>query len=94
MKEKKKEWKYIIVAFEYLLAYKENPMEYLEIMCDAILKKRGMDFEPEDVVYALEVANSSELDLSTLHPQPHSDAILREFFLALEATLKKRISNQ
>jgi hypothetical protein len=79
----------IIVGLEYLLQFKERPLDYVQIMADAIMQQRGIRFPPEDVVVALGALKCSDIDLSTLLPQPHSDATLREFFSALELRLSE-----
>jgi hypothetical protein len=83
------DWKHIIIGLEYLLQFKKRPLDHLEIMCDAIMQQRGLRFPPEDVVYALREMKRSNIDLSILLPQPHSDATLREFFSALEVRLNE-----
>jgi hypothetical protein len=83
------DWKHIIIGLEYLIQFKKRPLDHLEVMCDAIIEQRGLRFSPEDVVYALSEMKRSNLDLSTLLPQPHSDATLREFFNALEVRLNE-----
>ncbi|MBI3899002.1 MAG: hypothetical protein HY308_12005 [Gammaproteobacteria bacterium] len=81
------DWKFIIVGLEYLLQFQKQPMEYVDIMCDAIIQKRGMSFSVPETLAALSDVKKADVDIATLLPQPHSEATLREFFAALEAKL-------
>jgi hypothetical protein len=87
-------WKAVVVAIEYLLQFKANPLDYVEIMADAIIKQRGIRFPPEEVVDALAELRQSSTDISTLLPQPHSDTTLREFFKALEVKLAELLGHK
>ena len=84
-----KDWESIIVGIEYLLQFKKNPMDWIEKMRDAVILKRGLSFEIEETLEAIHQASKSSVDLSKLLPQPHSDRVLRDFFTALEESLRK-----
>jgi hypothetical protein len=87
-------WESIVAAIEYLLQFKANPLDYVEIMADAIIQQRGIKLPPEEVIDALAEMRQSNTDISTLLPQPHSDATLREFFKALEVKLAELMGRQ
>jgi hypothetical protein len=89
---KMKDWTVTISGLEYLLQFKTQPRDFVEKMCDAILRQRGISIPATDVLSALAEVRKSNLDISKLIPQPHSDATLRDSFAELEVKLTKAVS--
>lgn len=87
-----KDWTVTITGLEYLLQFKAQPKEFVDKMCDAIMRQRGISIPVTDVLSALAEVRKSNLDISKLIPQPHSDASLRAFFAELEAKLTEAVA--
>jgi hypothetical protein len=88
------DWKPVVVALEYILLFDKRLLDSVDTVADTIMQQRALPFSPQEVIDALAEARQSNIDLSTLHPQPHSDAALREFFKALEVKLAELTGRQ
>lgn len=87
------DWKAVIIGIEYLLMFKKTPSDYVDTMHDAILKRRGISFSREEVLEAISILKSTDIDISTLLPQPHSNKVLRDFFYKFEEKLNQHKEN-
>lgn len=84
-------WESIITGIEYLLQFKDSPLDYVDVMCDAIINGRQVPFSSEQVLAAITELKVNSVDISEFIPQPHSDLILRQFFDALEERLVRSV---
>jgi hypothetical protein len=78
----------LIAMIMYGIQFRKDLMSIVDTVRDSFLMKRGIDVIPEATLDALAALRHSDVDVSTLLPQPHSDAELREFFVALERSLR------
>ena len=81
--------RYVIVLLLYDLEFEQDLLGFVDRACESILLKRGINLTTEETLDALAALHDSDVDLTTLLPQErHSDAALREFFAALEQSLR------
>lgn len=84
-----KDWRGVIVLIEYMLQSEDLPLACVDMMCDAILKERGVRLQPQEVFASVAEMRKSTEDLSVLlKANRHSDRIIREFLNALDESLK------
>lgn len=63
-----------------MLQYRKTPKNDVVMLAKAIHKGDAIVFSSKEIIEALKQAIDSEVDLSDLIPQKHSDEILRETF--------------
>lgn len=81
------DWKALIRGLEYMLMFRKNPIEDVDMLSSAILKGGAIAASAEKIFVALSVALQSHEDLSKLLDQPHSDQVLRSVFALLKHRL-------
>jgi hypothetical protein len=82
----------VVVRIMYGLQFEKELMGLVDRVRDSILQGRGINVTAEETLAALSAVRGTDVDLATLLPQSHSDAELREFFGALEASLRAATS--
>jgi hypothetical protein len=82
----------VVVRIMYGLQFEKELLGLVDKVRDSILQGRGINVTAEETLAALSAVRRTDVDLATLLPQPHSDAELREFFGALEASLRAATS--
>jgi hypothetical protein len=88
-------WRQVVVALEYSLQFETDLMEHVDATADALVEHRsGLGFSAEEAVAVLPTLDTIDVDFSTLIPQPHSDAELRQFCRALDRRLRELASNE
>lgn len=80
----------LIRGLIYGIQFERDPRNGLDRVIEMVVARGGSAESPADHLGAIREALASDADLSGLLPQPHSDAVLRQFLDALAARIEQR----
>ncbi len=79
--------KALIRALIYPVQFEQDPKNGIERVVELVIQDKMMGVSREKYIAAIKSALISTEELSTLIPQPHSDAKIRDYLRELERTL-------
>lgn len=85
------EWKGLIRALIYPVQFEINPTDGVDRVLANVIDAGVLDASPNEYLEAIRMALTSDVDLSALIPQDHSETAIRAYLAEIERRLEPRL---
>ncbi len=88
---KSEDWKPPIRALIYPVQFEADLLKHVDFVVKSVMQDRVLETSPERYLASIRTALSSQVRLSELIPQPHSEEKIRRFLSEVEKRLAARL---